>query len=172
MRILMPAPQGVSGPMPRLAELLAAALRGEGCDVTILPWGGGSGRALGARVLDRGREVNRLRRAASWLEPDAILVQTSHDWACIMRDTALALAVRRHGSKIVLLNFAGVDFLSSTGIALIVGILARARKDGRLISASGLSDHYKEIFEITRLADFMTIYPDERTALGDERGGE
>ena len=70
-----------------------------------------------------------------------------------------------HGSKTVLLNFAGVDFLSSTGIALIVGILARARTDGRAIRASGLSDHYKEIFEITRLADFMTIFADENAAL-------
>lgn len=75
-------------------------------------------------------------------------------------------AAAAHGSKTVLLNFAGVEFLSSTGIALIVGILARARKDGRAISASGLSDHYKEIFEITRLADFMTIFADENAALG------
>ena len=70
-----------------------------------------------------------------------------------------------HGSKTILLNFAGVEFLSSTGIALIVGILARARKDDRAIRASGLSDHYKEIFEITRLADFMTIFADENAAL-------
>ena len=70
-----------------------------------------------------------------------------------------------HGSKTVLLNFAGVDFLSSTGIALIVGVLARARKDGRAISAAGLSDHYREIFEITRLSDFMAIYADENAAL-------
>ena len=76
---------------------------------------------------------------------------------------AAALA---HGSKTVLLNFSGVEFLSSTGIALIVGILARARKDGRKITASGLSDHYREIFEITRLADFMTIFADENAALG------
>jgi anti-anti-sigma factor len=73
-----------------------------------------------------------------------------------------------HGSKVVLLNFAGVDFLSSTGIALIVGILARGRKDGRAISASGLSEHYREIFEITRLADFMTIFVDENAALKGE----
>jgi anti-anti-sigma factor len=73
-----------------------------------------------------------------------------------------------HGSKTVLLNFGGVEFLSSTGIALIVGILARARKDGRKITASGLSDHYREIFEITRLADFMTIFADESTALKGE----
>jgi anti-anti-sigma factor len=67
--------------------------------------------------------------------------------------------------KRIVLNFGGVDYLSSTGIALIVGILARSRKDGRQVSASGLSDHYREIFEITRLADFMKIFPDEGTAV-------
>jgi anti-anti-sigma factor len=67
--------------------------------------------------------------------------------------------------KRIVLNFAGVDYLSSTGIALIVGILARSRKEGRQISAAGLSDHYREIFEITRLADFMKIFPDESTAV-------
>ena len=78
------------------------------------------------------------------------------------------LAAMEHGSKTVLLNFAGVEFLSSTGIALVVGILARARKDGRAITAAGLSDHYREIFEITRLADFMTIFADENAALKGE----
>jgi len=76
-------------------------------------------------------------------------------------------AATAHGSDTILLNFAGVEFLSSTGIALIVGMLARARKDGRAIRASGLSDHYKEIFEITRLADYMPIFADETAALHD-----
>ncbi len=67
--------------------------------------------------------------------------------------------------KRVVLNFGGVDYLSSTGIALIVGILARARKEGRQVSAAGLSDHYREIFEITRLADFMRIFADENAAV-------
>jgi len=77
---------------------------------------------------------------------------------------AAALA---HGATTILLNFSGVEFLSSTGIALIVGMLARARKDGHAIRASGLSDHYKEIFEITRLADYMPIFADENAALSD-----
>lgn len=68
-------------------------------------------------------------------------------------------------TKRILLNFAAVDYLSSTGIALIVGILARSRKDGCPVLAAGLSDHFREIFEITRLADFMRIFPDERAAL-------
>ena len=67
--------------------------------------------------------------------------------------------------KAVLLNFTGVDYINSTGIALIVGLLAQARKAGRQLLTSGLSSHYVEIFQITRLADFMNIYPDEATAL-------
>ena len=57
----------------------------------------------------------------------------------------------------LLLDFAAVDYINSTGIALIVGLLARARADQRPVAASGLSDHYRQIFEITRIADFMTI---------------
>jgi len=69
------------------------------------------------------------------------------------------------GSGRLLLDFGEVDFINSTGIALIVGILADARTTGRPIAAFGLSDHYQEIFSITRLSDFMTIYEDEDAAL-------
>lgn len=64
----------------------------------------------------------------------------------------------------VVLNFTDVGYINSTGIALIVGLLARARKAHRSLAVCGLSDHYLEIFQITRLADFMTIYPDEAAA--------
>ncbi len=67
--------------------------------------------------------------------------------------------------RAILLNFAGVDYINSTGIALIVGLLARARKSGCKLLTSGLSSHYVEIFQITRLADFMSIFPDEASAL-------
>jgi anti-anti-sigma factor len=70
------------------------------------------------------------------------------------------------GARSVVLNFAGADYINSTGIALIVGLLAQARTHGVHVTACGLSDHYREIFEITRLADFMTILPDEESAVG------
>jgi anti-sigma B factor antagonist len=57
----------------------------------------------------------------------------------------------------LILDFAAVGYINSTGIALIVGLLARARTEARPVSARGLSAHYREIFEITRLSDFMTI---------------
>ncbi len=67
----------------------------------------------------------------------------------------------------ILLNFAGVDYINSTGIALIVGLLAQARKSGRRLLTCGLSPHYVEIFKITRLSDFMSIHPDEASALAE-----
>ncbi|HVE91684.1 MAG TPA: STAS domain-containing protein [Actinomycetota bacterium] len=71
----------------------------------------------------------------------------------------------QNGATCILLNFAEVDYINSTGIALVVGLLAQARASGREIRACGLSDHYKEIFEITRLADFVSIFPDEASAV-------
>ena len=67
--------------------------------------------------------------------------------------------------RTVVLNFASVDYINSTGIALIVGLLARARKEHRTLRSFGLSEHYRQIFAITRLSDFMGIYADEDSAV-------
>ena len=65
----------------------------------------------------------------------------------------------------VILNFEEVDYINSTGIALIVALLAKARAAKRRLLAYGLSDHYVEIFNITRLSDFVNVFPDEESAL-------
>jgi anti-sigma B factor antagonist len=81
-------------------------------------------------------------------------------------DTAYAEA-EKGDPEAILLNFEAVDYINSTGIALIVSLLARARASKRKLLAYGLSDHYVEIFEITRLSDFMGIFPDEESALSE-----
>jgi anti-anti-sigma factor len=67
------------------------------------------------------------------------------------------------GASAVSLDFTGVDYINSTGLAVLVQVLARARAAGCVIHAYGLSDHYREIFQITRLSDFVTLHG-ERTA--------
>jgi anti-anti-sigma factor len=69
------------------------------------------------------------------------------------------------GTKTILLNFERVDYINSTGIALIVGLLAKARASHKRLLACNLSEHYVEIFEITRLSDFMSVFPDEESAV-------
>ena len=76
----------------------------------------------------------------------------------------------REAPESILLNFADVDYINSTGIALIVTLLARARTAHRRLLSCGLSQHYVEIFNITRLADFMSVFPDEASALEGQQG--
>jgi anti-anti-sigma factor len=70
----------------------------------------------------------------------------------------------------VVLDFAAVDYINSTGIALIVSVLARARAERRKVVASGLSAHYREIFDITRLSDFIELFPDVDRAVSQLTG--
>jgi anti-sigma B factor antagonist len=67
----------------------------------------------------------------------------------------------------VVLDFAAVDYINSTGIALIVSVLAKARSERRKVVASGLSPHYREIFDITRLSDFIELFPDLDRAVSE-----
>ena len=41
------------------------------------------------------------------------------------------------------------------------------RSQNQQLAAFGLSDHYREIFELTRLDEAITIYSDEQSALAD-----
>ena len=104
------------------------------------------------------------------LEPDVAVLDLMGEingFAEEALNTAYAQADAKD-TKTILLNFKGVDYINSTGIALIVGLLAKARAyHKRRLVAFGLSDHYVEIFEITRLSDFMSVFPDEQSAMSE-----
>ena len=74
------------------------------------------------------------------------------------------------GVKAIVLNFSGLDYMNSGGIGLLVTLLVRAQRQHQQVLAYGLSDHYREIFEITRLADFMTITDNEERAVSGATG--
>jgi anti-sigma B factor antagonist len=95
--------------------------------------------------------------------PGAAVVELSGEVdgaAAAAINAAYEQAVSEGAPDTVVLDFAGVDYINSTGIALIVSVLARARAERRKVVASGLSQHYREIFDITRLSDFIELYTD------------
>lgn len=73
---------------------------------------------------------------------------------------------RAGGATDLTIDFTDAAYINSTGIAVLVRILAAGRRDGIAISARGLSPHYIEIFEITRIADFMHIERESQPAAG------
>jgi anti-anti-sigma factor len=103
----------------------------------------------------------RERDGVSVIDLDGDIERASND---VLRAAYQKAAAQGHGA--VVLNFERVGYINSTGIALIVALLAQARADGRRVTACGLTDHYREIFQITRLSDFMSIYTDEQSAVG------
>jgi len=69
------------------------------------------------------------------------------------------------GERVVLMDFSGLDYMNSGGIGLLVTLLVRANRQGQRLLACGLDDHYRQILELTRLDEAITIYADEAEAL-------
>jgi len=89
----------------------------------------------------------------------------------VAAEAGLAAAYREVGeigAGAVLLDFTDAAYINSTGIALIVRALADARRDHREVRACGLSPHYVEIFQITRLSDYMRIIDDRESVTAAE----
>ena len=68
-------------------------------------------------------------------------------------------------TKNVLLNFGGLEYMNSGGIGMLVTLLVRANRNKQNLMAVGLNDHYRQIFELTRLDEAITIHPTESDAL-------
>ena len=69
------------------------------------------------------------------------------------------------GATAVILNFTDLDYMNSGGIGLLVTTLIRAQRSGHALRAYGLTEHYRQIFALTRLDEAILIYPDETSAI-------
>jgi anti-sigma B factor antagonist len=67
--------------------------------------------------------------------------------------------------RAIVLNFTGLEYMNSGGIGLLVTLLVRANRQRQRLLAFGLTDHYREIFELTRLDEAISIYANEEEAL-------
>lgn len=76
-----------------------------------------------------------------------------------------AYAAVGNGTGAVILNFTGLDYMNSGGIGLLVTLLVRANRAHQRLLAFGLSNHYREIFELTRLDEAISIFGNEQEAL-------
>jgi anti-sigma B factor antagonist len=68
-------------------------------------------------------------------------------------------------TRAVVLNFTGLEYMNSGGIGLLVTLLVRANRQKQKLVAFGLTDHYKQIFELTRLDEAIEIFDSEGDAL-------
>lgn len=71
----------------------------------------------------------------------------------------------KNGVRAIVLNFSNLDYMNSSGIGLLVTLLIRVNRQKQRMLSYGLSEHYRQIFQLTRLNEAIGIYPDESSAL-------
>ena len=77
-------------------------------------------------------------------------------------------------TRVLVLNFSGLQYMNSGGIGMLVTVLVRANRQRQQLLAFGLNDHYRQIFELTRLDEAIGIHETEADALaaaGERRAG-
>ena len=108
-------------------------------------------------------ETMEVRRVS----PEASVVDIKGDVTAQSEDVLMDAYGRASepGVTVLVLNFSGLEYMNSGGIGLLVTLLVRAQRQRQSILAYGLSDHYRQIFELTRLDDTVGIHESEDAAL-------
>ena len=98
----------------------------------------------------------------------ARVIDISGDITAASEDVLMDAYVRAtsDGVRSVVLSFEGLAYMNSGGIGLLVTLLIRAQRNGQRMLGCDLSDHYRQIFELTRLDEAIAIHDSEPDALG------
>jgi len=109
------------------------------------------------------------RRDATAASGDSVAILTlSGDIASTSKDTMLQAYHGVGAVKKVLLDFSGVDYINSSGIAIIIQMLIEERAAGhRTIGIFGLTPHFKKVFTMVGVSKYATISADEASALAE-----
>ncbi len=70
-----------------------------------------------------------------------------------------------HNAHAIILNFSRMEYMNSSGIGLLVTLLIRVNRQKQKLLTFGLSDHYRQIFALTRLNEAIGVYNTEAEAL-------
>ena len=97
-------------------------------------------------------------------------VRRGSDATRIIDITGDITAQSEDGVSSIVLNFSALDYMNSGGIGLLVTMLVRAQRQHQGVLAFGLTEHYRQIFELTRLDEAVGIHDSEAEALAAAGG--
>jgi anti-anti-sigma factor len=67
-------------------------------------------------------------------------------------------------TKNILIDFSKVEYLNSSGIALVIQLMIAASKKGQTIQTFGLTPHFQKVFTMVGITKYTRLHPDEQTA--------
>jgi anti-anti-sigma factor len=66
--------------------------------------------------------------------------------------------------KRILLDLSKVEYINSSGIALIIQVLMQARSTAQSVQTFGLSDHFRKVFTMVGMTKYTGLHADELSA--------
>jgi anti-anti-sigma factor len=89
------------------------------------------------------------------------------DIASTSKDAVLGAyqGLPKDAAKLILLDFSKVDYINSSGIALVIQLLMEATAAGQKVFACGLSTHFTKVFTMVGITKYAELFPSEAEAL-------
>ena len=94
------------------------------------------------------------------------ILRFSGDISSTSRDAVLGTygKLPQEDHRLIILDFAKVEYLNSSGIALVIQVLIDAGKSGQKIHISGLTPHFQKVFTMVGITRYAPLFPDEAAA--------
>jgi len=101
------------------------------------------------------------------VSPTASIIDIQGEVSAFAEDTLMEASAEASTptTRAIILNFSELEYMNSSGIGLLVTLLIRVNRQKQHLMAFGLSDHYRRIFELTRLNEAIGIYDSEADVL-------
>jgi anti-anti-sigma factor len=89
------------------------------------------------------------------------------DIASTSKDAVLGAyqALPKATNKLILLDFTKVDYINSSGIALVIQMLIEAANSEQKVYAFGLSAHFTKVFTMVGITKYAQLFPNEQAAM-------
>lgn len=107
-------------------------------------------------------------RTATTASGSPVTVLTfSGDISSTSKDAVLGAYHHLNGSdSAILLDFTGVDYINSSGIAIIIQMLMEVNKSAaKPIGIYGLTPHFQKVFTMVGINKYAALHGDETAAL-------
>jgi anti-sigma B factor antagonist len=97
----------------------------------------------------------------------ASIIDIRGEVTAFAENTLMGAYTRASGDDVraIILNFNDLEYMNSGGIGLLVTLLIRVQRQKQRLIAYGLTEHYRHIFELTRLNEAISMYDAEADAL-------
>jgi anti-anti-sigma factor len=98
---------------------------------------------------------------------DVTVLRFEGDISSASKDAVIGTyqALSKVVAKIILLDFTKVDYINSSGIALVIQVLMEAANSGQKVLAFGLSPHFMKVFTMVGITKYAGLFPDQAAAL-------